>query len=146
VVVALLDSDELPTWLTDTWGWKHGIVSVCCGGCRRPAGFWGLAGKKSSKGTKASVRSSSDIAEGMEAVNIDPEKLTGEVGQIAQAIVGTDVRVLTFPSGGVKYIDATEFMEKLSFEDKLFNVNVEKFRAGERRRQELLEPFRGGFI
>ena len=51
---------------------------------------------------KSSVRSSSDIAEGMEAVNIDPAKLTGEVGQIAQAIVGTEVKVVTFPGGGTQ--------------------------------------------
>jgi hypothetical protein len=146
VVVALFDAKELPDWLSDSWDQKHGIISICCGGCRRPAGFWARAGKKSSKYAKVSVRGSSDIAEGMEAVNIDPEKLTGEVGQIARAIVGSDVGVLTLPTGGTKYIDATDFMEKLSFEDILFGVNVTKFRAGERRRQELLEPFRGGFI
>ena len=44
--------------------------------------------------------SSSDIAEGIDAVSFDLEKLTGEVGQIARAIVGAEVRVLTFPDGG----------------------------------------------
>ena len=149
VLLALLDSNALPSWLTDNWDWKHGIISVCCGRCRRPVptpSFWGSARKKASKSTKSSVRNSSDIAEGMEAVNLDPEKLTGEVSQIARAIVGTEVSVITFPGGGAKYIDVVEFMENLTFDDTLFHVNIDKFRAGERRREELLEPFRGGYV
>lgn len=82
----------------------------------------------------------------MEAADIDPERLAGEVVQIARAIIEIDVKVLTLPTGGTKYIDATEFMEKLSIEDELYDVDVVQFRAGERRRKELLRQFRGGFI
>ena len=70
----------------------------------------------------------------------------GQLTLIARAIVGADVDVVTFANGGTKYIDAADFMEMLRYEDTLFDVDLDKFRDGERRREQLLVPFRGGYI
>ena len=61
--------------------------------------------RTSLKSGKTLSTASSDIADGIEAVDIDPGRLTSEVSDIARALVRTDVNVLTLQTGGIKYID-----------------------------------------
>jgi len=126
----------------------HSIIVVYCGGCTREKTD-DEDDKKLKKKTlrKKQAQGSREYrTTEWKGMNISPQAWRGsEAWNIAKAVVGREVEFLSDGIDGTAYVEAEDFWRGLGKVDRIVSIDVEGYRAGQRR--DLVLPYvRGGFM